>query len=207
VFGADDVEPLIERYFPAHAGLYERIVIPAARSDVARLLLLFEQGGLYTDCHMGIVDAQRMRDLLTSLDTTEAIFVERTASLGAVLPGGRSLINGAMFSRPRNDLMHEICTRALKNLAWQEGQEHRHGWVPYSIWFHTGPWLTTSLLLEAASVFREVRPEYIDRVQIVSEDDVGLVRARHPTYAVPDQHWSARQELEPLFTPRSSQIS
>src|SRR5262245_36599709 len=51
LIGDHDVLPLIDRYFPIYTDLYEKIRLPAAKSDVARLLALYEFGGLYVDCH------------------------------------------------------------------------------------------------------------------------------------------------------------
>src|SRR5882724_2567306 len=56
LMGDHDILPLIDRYFPMYIDLYEKIRLPAAKSDVARLLALYEFGGLYVDCHNGIRD-------------------------------------------------------------------------------------------------------------------------------------------------------
>jgi mannosyltransferase OCH1-like enzyme len=58
IFGDRVVLPLIEQYFPNEVELFTSIRIPAAKADIARLLLLYELGGLYIDCHFGISDAE-----------------------------------------------------------------------------------------------------------------------------------------------------
>ena len=49
---------MIGKYFPAYLEVYQRIRIPACKSDIARLVALYEWGGLYVDCHCGIRDAE-----------------------------------------------------------------------------------------------------------------------------------------------------
>src|ERR1700739_3752711 len=80
IFGDAEVRPLIVRYFPDRMELYDNICIPTARSDIALLLLLYEFGGLYIDCHCGIRDAEEIRTLLSSLGNYDAIFVDRKSS-------------------------------------------------------------------------------------------------------------------------------
>jgi mannosyltransferase OCH1-like enzyme len=69
IFGDAEVLPLIERYFPDYTQLYNRIRIPTARSDIALLLLLYELGGLYIDCHCGIRDANEIRTSRVTANT------------------------------------------------------------------------------------------------------------------------------------------
>ena len=54
VFGNQDVYPLLDKYSPGHVDLFKAMRLPAAKSDIARLLLLYELGGLYIDCHFGL---------------------------------------------------------------------------------------------------------------------------------------------------------
>lgn len=44
--------PILEKNFPEYVSLYKKIVIPAAKSDIMRLALLYEYGGWYIDCDM-----------------------------------------------------------------------------------------------------------------------------------------------------------
>lgn len=202
IFGDEEVLPLLERHFPEYVELYQRIRIPTARSDIARLLLLFEHGGFYVDCHIGKVDVASLQQLLTSLDQHELILVERSTRDGEFLPGARTVVNGAVFARPRSDLFHVVCRRALKNLTWHEAQEHVRGPVAYSIWFVCGTWTFNAVLLEAACLFREVREPYRGRIHVIKEDDAPFERNVHRTFGLGDDHWSVREKSELLFTPR-----
>ena len=78
VLGDRDIEPIINRIHPAHADIYRRILIPAAKSDIARLVALFEFGGLYIDCHCGLRDRSALTRLLDRLDNFEVVLWERS---------------------------------------------------------------------------------------------------------------------------------
>src|SRR5690348_8319230 len=60
-----DIEPLVDKHASTeHLDMYRDIRIPAAKSDIARLLTLYEYGGLYVDCHVGVLDPNGVRQLL-----------------------------------------------------------------------------------------------------------------------------------------------
>ena len=80
MLGDHDILPLIHRYFPMYIDIYEKIRLPAAKSDVARLLALYEFGGLYVDCHDGIRDVDELKRLLACLNECEAILMDRRIS-------------------------------------------------------------------------------------------------------------------------------
>jgi mannosyltransferase OCH1-like enzyme len=70
IFGNNEVKLALNRIFPSFVEIYDSIRIPAAKADIARLILLYEFGGLYVDCHCGIVDAKAIEKnlgLLTCL--------------------------------------------------------------------------------------------------------------------------------------------
>src|SRR5450759_451634 len=92
IFADAEVRPLIERYFPDRIELYDKICIPAAKSDIARLLLLYEFGGLYIDCHCGISNANGVRTLLSWLSEYDAIFVDRRLSQEPSRPSDEHLV-------------------------------------------------------------------------------------------------------------------
>jgi SAM-dependent methyltransferase len=199
IFGDSHVVPLLKRDFPEHLELYGEIRIPTAKSDIALLLLLYEYGGLYVDCHCGIRNAGEIRALLGLLDDYDAIFVDRTLRQEARPVEQHLLINSIIFCRPRLELMLGACRQALANLAWHRGVESRDGLVPYDIWSLSGPWLLTNAVLEPASFYRDVRAPYRRRVRIVREEIAPISRDRYRSYAIAGQHWSERQQRERLF--------
>jgi SAM-dependent methyltransferase len=199
IFGDDEVLPLLMRYFPRHVDLYEHIRIPTAKADIALLLLLYERGGLYVDCHCGIRDANEIRALFELLDDYDAIFVDRTLAQEPRPIEEHLLINSVIFCRPRLEMIFRACRQALLNLARQRRVEHRDGFVPYDVWSLSGPWVLTTTVLEPASYYREVRWEYVGRIQIIREEITPIVRSRYRGYSRPGQHWSERQKVELLF--------
>ena len=48
------VKNILDKYFPDLANVYNDIQIPAAKSDIGRLAILFDQGGWYIDCDMSL---------------------------------------------------------------------------------------------------------------------------------------------------------
>ena len=199
IFGDAEVRPLIERYFPDRMELYDKICIPTAKSDIALILLLYELGGLYIDCHCGIRDADGIRTLLSWLSEYDAIFVDRRLSQEARLFDEHLVINSMIFCRPHLDLIFRMCRQALSNFARQHDKERRDGFVPYDIWALSGPRLVTAMLLEPASFNRDVRWDYEGRIKIIREETAPIVRDRFRAYGEPGQHWSERQKVELLF--------
>jgi len=199
LFGDDDAIPLIKRHFPEHVELYKAIRIPAAKADIARLLLLYEFGGLYVDCHCGIRDADGIRRLILSLDQMELIFVDRRLSQQTRPADEHFFLNSIIFSRPGSDLIFTICRQALANLAAHREEERKSGKVPYRIGRLSGPGLVTAMALQPGSGNRYVKRGYERRIMIVREEIAPIVRDRHRTYGGPGQHWSERQAVELLF--------
>jgi SAM-dependent methyltransferase len=199
IFKDAKVRLLIERYFPDRLELYDKIRIPTAKSDIALLLLLYEFGGLYVDCHCGIRDADEIRRLLSSLGEYDAIFVDRILSQQPRSPDEHLVINSILFSRPHFDLILRMCRQALSNFARQRDKERRNGFVPYNIWSLCGPGLVTAMVLEPASFNCDIRWDYADRIKIVREEVAPIVRNRYRAYDVLGQHWSKQQNVELLF--------
>lgn len=199
ICGDDDVLPLLDRYFPEYRAVYDLLAIPAAKADIARLLLLYDRGGLYVDCHFGIRDANGVRALLGLLQRHEVVLIDRRLALGDRRPGEHFFINGVIVSRPGAALIHAIAERALANLAAHREIEYRDGWVAYHIGALSGPDVVTATALAPGSANREVRPEFAGRLAIIPEEEAPLERNRFRTYGGAGQHWFERQKSERLF--------
>lgn len=76
IFGNSDVIEILEKYFPYFVDDYILINIPAAKSDVARLLLLYELGGLYVDCHFGLKKNEDIVEFLAFAEKQKGLFVD-----------------------------------------------------------------------------------------------------------------------------------
>jgi mannosyltransferase OCH1-like enzyme len=194
ICGDDDVFPLIKQYFPNEAELYKSIRIPAAKADIARLLLLYELGGLYIDCHCGISDAVAVRRLLSSLEYKETIFIDNKDKPA---PQQYKLINSIIFSRQRSELIFMVLCRAFVNLIHHRELERGNSRAPYDIWGMCGPGVINAVVLRPDH--RAIRPDFEGRITIVREEIASIVRNRYRTYGGVGQHWSNRQQFEPLF--------
>jgi hypothetical protein len=201
VLGDHDILPLIEQYFPMYIDLYKKIRLPAAKSDVARLLALYEFGGLYIDCHNGIRDVDQLTRLFTCLNDHEAIFIDRRVNFFPRPPGEHFLINGPIFSRPRSELFMILARQAFANLVWQQRIEQQYGFVCYDVARLTGPLLVTEMVLEPGSCTRDIRSDFAGRIMIIPEETAPVVRLLYTGYKTPSSHWTVRQLAEPLFEP------
>ena len=77
VIGDADVIPLLEARYSDLAPLYRRQTIPAARSDIARMIWLEAHGGFYVDAHTGLRNANRLRGVLDALPESGVALVEK----------------------------------------------------------------------------------------------------------------------------------
>jgi mannosyltransferase OCH1-like enzyme len=200
LYGDEHVMALLDQHFPQCVDLFSQIRIPAARSDVARLILLYEYGGLYVDCHFGLLDKAGIHDLFDRLDEYEAIFVDRSRIMMNDRPLDEYLfINGALFMQKGSNLNYILLRQILANLDAHRSIEERLGQVYYHIGRIGGPGLLNMVVSRAGSNNREIRPDFADRVHVIREDGAPFVRNRHKTYYGEGMHWSERQVHERLF--------
>jgi SAM-dependent methyltransferase len=199
IFGDRQVLPLLASRFPDYVEVYNDIRIPTAKSDVAMLLLMYEYGGLYVDCHCGIRDADEIRALMALLYDFDCIFVEPRMSKEPRPPDRHQLLNSIMFCRPRLEVMFKACRQALANLARHRAKEYRMASDETDIWLLCGPGLLSAVVFEAASLNYELRREYQGRIKTLREEVAPIVRNRYRKYSDLSTHWSKRQNKEPLF--------
>lgn len=134
VVGDDVCRPLVEQYFPDELRLYDAIAIPAAKSDIARILLLYHFGGWYLDC-----DTQ----LRTNIDHWEEedidlyLFLRRNENNRLLIPN--------RFIGGRRE--HPFFLRAIKLFFSLLKSKFNH----YSVYKTTGP----DALLAAYGVYLE----------------------------------------------------
>jgi hypothetical protein len=199
VLGDPDVVPLVSKYFPQYLDTYKAIRIPAAKADVARLLALYEWGGLYIDCHIGIKDRDALRRLIGRLNEFEAIFVDRRLVHKPRPPEEHFLINSLLLGRARSQLFLTIAREALANLHRQREIEQEKGFVSYHIARLSGPGLVTAVVLQPGTENQQIRSDLAGRVLIIREEAAPVERSRHRGYTIPGSHWSERQKTELLF--------
>jgi hypothetical protein len=206
VLGDKDIIFLVKKYFPEYVECYTDIKIPAAKSDIARLLVLFEFGGLFTDCHFGIVDGNGMKSFLDWARNYDAVFVDNALHRDSRAADELLLINGFIFSKSNNNLLYDTCKNSLLSLNALRESELRNGFQNYSIWHISGPWVLNKTLFNGTSPFKYegMRAEYARNIAIVKEEHLPVKRNIHKSYSAPGQHWSERQKTECLFSRNNS---
>jgi len=204
IFGDQDVIPLIESHSHRHVDLYRSIRFPAAKSDVARLFLLYEFGGLYVDCHFGIRDYQGILDQFNRLTSDlELIVVDRARFIAPRPLEEYYFINGAIFARPRCAVVLMCAFQALANLECHRSFERLLGSLTYHVATLSGPGVLNSIILDqryiARSLRTTIRHDYERKIGVIKEEIAPFVRNRHSSYRKSGQHWSERQISEKLF--------
>jgi hypothetical protein len=199
VFGDADVLPFMEEVQPDFIETYLRIRFPSAKSDVGRLIVLHRFGGLYVDCHMGIINLKGLSALFERLTTLDHIFVDADHRLPETPrhPEQLALLNGMIMSRPGCAHILDVARQAMSNLAWQRRVEAQDGFRSYQMAQLCGPTLMTNMTLQPGSCNREVRRDLADRVAIIPEEEFPVARNRYRSYS--GVHWSQRQKTELLF--------
>jgi mannosyltransferase OCH1-like enzyme len=199
ILGDVEVEPMIAQYFPEYREMFRSIRIPTCKSDLALLLALYEVGGLYVDCHCGVRDPEKIKNLLARLDEYELILYDRDNSSRPDLRGQLFPLNSVLFARPNSTIILDCATRAFRNCAAQWEAEKKNGFIEYDIWSLSGPRILHERLLNPSRT--ELQADCAGKVLFIPEGDSGapIGRAMHYSYRVPGMHWSERQRREPLF--------
>jgi hypothetical protein len=198
--GDNDIEPLLGAILPEYVQLYRRIRLEAAKSDIARLALIHEFGGLYIDCHCGLRDPEGLRALFTRLDEFELVLWERSFFQIPRPKNEIRPINSILLARPKSQLIRLFLLHAWVNLSQQAEREARHGFVAYNIWDMIGAGNYRKILNVPNTGNTQLRPEFEGRIFFASEDDGPICLYRHNAYKTdPKQHWSRRQTREVLF--------
>jgi FkbM family methyltransferase len=209
VFSDEDVLPIIESRHPELSLLYRRIRIPACRSDIARLILLEEFGGLYIDAHVSCPNFGCLAGLLSECGNFELgvfdVVPFRTR------PGDRHICNTSLYSLKDSKYIAALINKVGGNLI---GHYEREKNAPvaggsasadrpeYNIASLTGAWNIRMLFFEERSGALEVRKRFESSVLAIplqNNDTSPLGFYRHYRYRSPGTHWSERQKNEPLF--------
>lgn len=196
VVGDSDVIKALEEIDPSAIEMYEKIRIPAARSDVARLVILYRNGGLYVDSHCGVTDAKGVRDILCQAYTDCLILVDQSRAsrprpVHEIFP-----INAMIAGGKGGPLLRSMIERVIGNLRAKRRDEAIHGFRPYDLLQLTGPKNIGDALSAYASQLGEDNDADLTLFQ---EDDFAVQRYRYKLSADRSAHWSERQKTEFLF--------
>lgn len=116
VIYADDLlvcDLLRSKFYPCLLALYQANKIPASRSDIARLALLYEYGGFYLDT------AMELNGSLNALidPQTEIILLQRTdMPKYQECPEKAHVANGIIGAAPKSEFINWCLFKIMKNL-------------------------------------------------------------------------------------------
>jgi hypothetical protein len=201
LFGERDIAPLLQRRGDEYLRIFNRIRIPACRSDVARLLLLHEHGGLYIDAHVGSGNFTTLAGVLEKLSGFELILFDKTWEHKH--PNDIYVVNTFMCARRRSGVVEMLLDGALENLMNHHTAEiATSAYVPYNIYTLTGAWDIGNRILDRRAVPIAMKREFADKVHIEPLERGHRLPFRpytHYGYREPGLHWSERQKTERLF--------
>jgi Glycosyltransferase sugar-binding region containing DXD motif len=203
VFDDEAVETALLAWGTEALETFRKIRIPACRSDLARLALLFQHGGVYVDAHCGPGRAEALDELMRQAAEQELVVFDESFDDGEYR--NTCIINGILGGRAGSAVLAGLVGRALENLGVQRRLEAEAGgaMVPYSIDKLTGPWMIWHELYQRASVGADLKPEFASRVAIwpyqAEASARPVVTDRFGAHRTQDSHWSVRQKVEMLF--------
>ncbi len=167
---------LIKSDFPPFAPLYEKIRIPAARSDIVRLLALYKYGGFYTDISM----AFRV-DLRAYARPEDELLVVRRDDIPEYLnrEDAAHLINGVMGANAGSEFIGNCIKKVYFNLA--------HGLFNHVVFIATGPQVLTEVFFRDRNRFKfpysvlsfaELRKEGFDSHRVAGINNLWVEQQR-----------------------------
>lgn len=198
VFGDDDVLPLLP---PDFVPVFESIRLPSAKSDLARLVLLREYGGLYVDAHIGPTSPARLLETLDPLSTHNLILfgqgwlIEREIDF--------YLMNGVLAARRGAEELDLAIDRIIRNITEQKQREASSAdHVPYDLHHLTGTHVLIDVFFDAVLPRPRLKAPFEDRIfvhQMADNRQSGFEIAAYYGYRKPNGHWSERQRTERFF--------
>jgi hypothetical protein len=204
VYSDSDVLKFLDRFGQEYGKLYRRIRIPACKSDIARLVLLYHLGGFYLDSHTGPGEAKELTKIFAKLAAYDVVFFDKTWEHQN--ENDIHLINGAICSRRGSPLIKKLIDTVFNNLELQEKKENEYKkYVPYNLAVLTGAWVLRLLCFSVNESIVSIRPEFADQLylyRMTIGKDPGFILYKHYSYRKEGRHWSERQGNELLFEPR-----
>jgi hypothetical protein len=186
---------------PDRLFLFDQINMPACKSDIARLFLLREYGGLYVDAHAGPTQAERLAETLEALSRFDLILFCR--SYLKKEPQELHLMNGAIAARRHSLFLDALIVCAFGHLADQKAAEATTDeYVHYTLWGMAGTWILLKCFFEMSKEPFQLRPEYTDKILVrylESPISAGFEMYQFYEYREPGNHWSEREKKERLF--------
>lgn len=204
LFTDEDVMPLLPKDFVT---IYKSIRLPSAKSDIARLFLLREHGGLYIDAHVGPTSPSQLLETVERLSRFNLILFGK----GWVLKDEEDfdLMNGVMAARrhaPELDIVIEEVVGNIKS-QWEK-ERNSPTYHPYNLHVLTGTYVLVQTLFDLTTP-PKIRSEMSNSILVhFMKDNVqsGFSLSAFNGYRKTGLHWSERQTNERLFAERIADI-
>jgi hypothetical protein len=206
IIGDAEVVKLLSELDPFWADVYSKISIPACKSDVARLVWSYHNGGLYVDAHCGVGSLESLKELSLQIGELDLVLFcfRRDAKV--------RIFNGIFYSKPKGMGIRSLMNVALTNLVAQYKKESIEGFKAYNIFSITGPHLFVRLVKDEVLSSSTCHDELLFVYFLDDSDTLNhpVVRYQFYGYRKSGFHWSDRQKSECLFiwtdTPAERQI-
>jgi hypothetical protein len=201
VFDESHVSNLLRDIDPNWQALFDRIRLPACRSDMARLVLVHCYGGMYIDCHGSPEDRSALDGLFAALETHDLVMFLNGDDLAL---GKLHIFNGTILARRSCDMLRVAMQAGFNNLLMHYHLEAATtGHIRYNIAELTGGWMLGTQLLDLKRPPFEPLARFSGRIHRVLLPAKGGHAAfrwySYYAYRTPGQHWSERQATERLF--------
>jgi hypothetical protein len=203
IFSDDDVLPIIKARFPDLYVPYCQIRLPACRSDVARLILLEEYGGLYIDAHTGCKSLGNLAAALSDVGNFDLGVFDRASQHSG--PGDIHLVNGAIYARKNTPCIALLSKKIRTNLLLRyEVEVANRAENTFNLAVVTGAWNIRLLFFRYDDTNKRIviREEFENLVTVIPlEVDANscLQFYSYYKYRTPGSHWSERSRIETLF--------
>lgn len=205
LYSDDSVIPLLAEFGDNIVDLYRRIRIPACKSDIARLLLLYKIGGLYVDSHSGPGDPRRLLNIFDKITEYEVLIVDKNWE--HKFENDIHLINGIMGAHKGSEIVKRLLDGVLLNLKQHDAKEQAaESYVPYNLAVLSGAWNLRVNLFQPSGNGVVIKKEFADRIyqlDLKHGEDCGIILYKYYSYRKQGGHWSERQQHERLFLRRS----
>ncbi|WP_288587423.1 glycosyltransferase [uncultured Methylobacterium sp.] len=198
VFTDEAVVPLLP---DAIRPIYGRIRLPSAKSDLARLLLLREFGGLYIDAHVGPTSPADLVGTLDKMFEYDMILFGKGWLMTD--PHHFDLMNGVLAARRHARALDVLVSRITSNIVEQWRKEkNTAGYEPYDLFSLSGTYTIVQSYFEQISPRPQIKDEFKNSIFVHFMKDnkrSGFEIAAYYNYRKPGGHWSERQTRERYF--------
>ncbi len=198
VFGDNDVRPLLP---PEVEPLFDLIRLPAAKSDLARILLLRHYGGVYLDAHFGPTKPEHLLETILPLSRYNVILFGKGWEMKEETDF--NLMNSVIAARRGAPELDIIINQISCNLMQQWIKERgTTGYVKYGLFGLTGTYVLVQSFFDQIKPRPRVQEKFRDTVMVHYMRDhssSGLKIAQYYDYRKPGNHWSEREKEERFF--------